>query len=454
MKAQKPAFILIVSFCLLPILFLDAHGASVGHSPKKDESYAAVTLLYGSNSNFVKSAVALGRSLKASGTNIPMILLYTDLKKNQAAQLEAVGWEPRPIPAINNPSQSFVSRFDYIFSKLAIFGLEEFDRVIYLDADCIVTQNIEELLRCNAEICAVLRSAFFNAGVLVTTPSRTLHQEMLATLESTPADYPDNDQGFLNIFFWNPERCPFFDPNEDPSQSELQRCARLPNFYNGDLALYTLRSDRWLFDARTHSENVQPKIVHFTFGALKPWDWWTYTLIEQHWTWWHWFAGNRMFDSWRSAAIQLLMIVGVLPLTLIRPRFRPVDYWTIVIWAVAGFISFFGSIFYSITFFCSPYTDWLVWLEAFLLSIDVFFRSTFTGRNLLVARLGFYSSFIISTALLMFCKNNMLGLHLNFFLRLAVMISVFSTLMCVFVPTRILVEFREQRKTRADKLDS
>ena len=56
-------------------------------------------------------------------------------------------------------------------TKLEIWRLTEYRRVVYLDADTIVTQNIDELFRCGA-FCAVFRAFdLFNAGVLVLKPS-------------------------------------------------------------------------------------------------------------------------------------------------------------------------------------------------------------------------------------------------------------------------------------------
>lgn len=433
--------LLFLLFCSLTTSF--AH--SILHLDFESlRTRAVVTLLDGTDASFVKPAVALGRSLKASGLTTPMILLHTDLIEDQE-QLKAVGWQLRRIPIVSPPGYS---RFDKAFNQLAIFGLEEFDRIIYLDADCIVTQNIEELFKCNAQMCGVLRSSFFNAGVLVASPSRALHQRITEQLMSTLADYPENHPGFLNEFFWNPERCPFFDPNEDVPSKEQLPCARLPNTYNGDLTLFTFRSDRWLFDARTHSESITPKIIQFTFGA-KPWHWWTYTLIQQHWMWWRWFSEDQVLDSSGSLLAKILQVCFVLPLPFVPLPEREVDGWTIMAWAVYILVVFFASIFYSIAVFFSPYTDWIVWLASFLLPMDVFFRVFLTGENQRLTRVICFTMFAVATALLMFSPNKLiLGLHLNFFIRLAVLIVVFCSIICIFVPCRIIFEYQAQRRNK------
>lgn len=54
----------------------------------------------------------------------------------------------RPIPPLANPNAERVRDrpwFETTFSKLHVFGMQDYDKVIYLDADLLITQNIDLL---------------------------------------------------------------------------------------------------------------------------------------------------------------------------------------------------------------------------------------------------------------------------------------------------------------------
>ena len=85
------------------------------------------------------------------------------------------------------------------------------------------------------------------------------------------------DQGFLNAYFKGFIDGPLFDPSEDYTTSTA-KYMRLPTRYNADIGLYVLNSNRWLLDGDL-------KLIHYTLGAFKPWDWWCGWLIEEQSRW-------------------------------------------------------------------------------------------------------------------------------------------------------------------------
>lgn len=78
-----------------------------------------------------------------------------------------------------NPNANFLSRLVFVYTKLVIVEMEdEYDSVVFLDADTLVLSNVDELFFCGP-FCAVMRhSELLNSGVLVITPSKQLHREM------------------------------------------------------------------------------------------------------------------------------------------------------------------------------------------------------------------------------------------------------------------------------------
>lgn len=55
-----------------------------------------------------------------------------------------VGWQPRPVKRIPPPGY-VLKNFKDQFTKLRIWELEEFERVVYMDSDMLVMGDINEL---------------------------------------------------------------------------------------------------------------------------------------------------------------------------------------------------------------------------------------------------------------------------------------------------------------------
>ncbi|CAN0426143.1 unnamed protein product, partial [Ectocarpus sp. 13 AM-2016] len=55
----------------------------------------------------------------------------------------------RPVAVETNPNQNFQSRLVFVYTKLLIVEMEEeYDRIVFLDADTLVLENIDELFEC------------------------------------------------------------------------------------------------------------------------------------------------------------------------------------------------------------------------------------------------------------------------------------------------------------------
>lgn len=85
----------------------------------------------------------------------------------------------RSVDVEDNPNKNFQSRLVFVYTKLLIVEMEdEYDSVVFLDADTLVLENIDELFECEP-FCAVMRhSELLNSGVVVITPSRDLFNHM------------------------------------------------------------------------------------------------------------------------------------------------------------------------------------------------------------------------------------------------------------------------------------
>jgi alpha-N-acetylglucosamine transferase len=95
---------------------------------------------------YLPGVEVLGRSLEVSGTRETRIVLVTpDVEAPARERLAKRGWHLRDVESIVNPAadQQLFPRFASVFTKLRAFELVEFDRVVLLDADTLVLQNVD-----------------------------------------------------------------------------------------------------------------------------------------------------------------------------------------------------------------------------------------------------------------------------------------------------------------------
>jgi len=193
--------------------------------------------------------------------DLPIIVLHTrdvskaslrTLQKIKRVQLRVVDKMQGPADA----ARSVESRSD--FTKIHIWNLVEYSKILYLDADMLVMDDISELFERDlgqlrfAAAPDVYPPDRFNAGCILLEPDQARFENMLINIPVLPS-YDGGDTGFLNAFF--PEWY------ESPSRN------RLPFAYNAQRTLF------WM------TNQAQPgywkaigkkKILHFS-SSPKPW---------------------------------------------------------------------------------------------------------------------------------------------------------------------------------------
>lgn len=227
------------------------------------------TLCHGEG--YLPGVEVLGKSLESSGTKVPRVVLATaDVGQGARARLTALGWEIRDIAPLENPSPDrlLFPRFATVFAKLRVWELVDFDRVVLLDADTLVLQNVDDLFgrRNFAAAPDFFLPDRFNSGVMVVEPSADTFHRMLEAL-TTAGSYDGGDQGFLNTFF--------ADWYAMPAEH------RLPVGYN--MAHFIFQFLRGHPTLKATLER-QTKIVHYM--VQKPWQS-KATLTGGSEAWWH-----------------------------------------------------------------------------------------------------------------------------------------------------------------------
>ncbi|KAF9605645.1 hypothetical protein IFM89_017988 [Coptis chinensis] len=262
----------IFSVLRLLVILFSLVQLQVVSASKSEEAY--VTLLYGDE--FLLGVRVLGKSIRDTKSTKDMVVLVSDGVSNYAKQLlKADGWIVEMISLLANPNQVRPTRFWGVYTKLKIFNMTDYKKVVYLDADTIVLKNIDELFKCG-KFCGNLKhSERMNSGVMVVEPSQAVFEDMMSKV-TTLKSYTGGDQGFLNSYYVGFANAHLFEPDlssEERNSRPVPAMERLSTLYNADVGLYAL-ANKWMVDEE------ELRVIHYTLGPLKPWDWWTAWLLQ------------------------------------------------------------------------------------------------------------------------------------------------------------------------------
>lgn len=208
--------------------------------------------------SYAFGALVLAQSLRAVKTTAKLAILVTRgisvsvldaLRQNfdHVEQVDLIDSEDLVRLALLNRPELGVT-----LTKLHCWRLTQFTKCVFLDADTLVLQNIDELFE-REELSAAPDVGWpdcFNSGVFVYTPNVDTYKALLEHLAST-GTFDGGDQGLLNSFF---------------GASWLASLSkRLPFTYN--VAFSSVYSYMPAF--RRYEKDV--KILHF-LGSVKPWN--------------------------------------------------------------------------------------------------------------------------------------------------------------------------------------
>ena len=234
---------------------------------------------------YVPGVEVLGESIRQSGSSEPLLLMATpDEPKTALDGLASRGWEVSEIQPIANPSpddELLFARFKHCFTKLRAFELADLEKAVFLDADTVVLQNVDDLFGRPGMAAApdFFMPDQFNSGVMVFEPSRELFRHLVEALAVAPT-YDGGDQGFLNSFWpdwWAMS-----------AEHRLSPGYNMPHFNFQFMHAHPALNQRFL---------KQTKIVHYTLQ--KPWLNFMVTGGSNAW-WQKYFSAHpEQFSEWR-----------------------------------------------------------------------------------------------------------------------------------------------------------
>nr|GEY06408.1 UDP-glucuronate:xylan alpha-glucuronosyltransferase 2 isoform X1 [Tanacetum cinerariifolium] len=183
----------------------------------KLEAYA--TVLHSSES-YVCGAITLAQSLLKTGTTHDLILLIdTSISVPKRQALAAAGWTIRIIKRIRSKQAKNNTYNMYNYTKLRLWQLTDYHKIIFIDSDIIVLRNLDHLFYYPQLSAKTDHDSIFNSGVMVIEPSNCTFMHFTQRMNEI-ISYNGGDQGFLNEIFvhWhilprNVNSFTFFSPN-------------------------------------------------------------------------------------------------------------------------------------------------------------------------------------------------------------------------------------------------
>lgn len=157
-----------------------------------NNKHAYVTML--STDSYLPGVLALFESIKQTNSKIENFVVVTneDIKQETKDRLEEKGYTVISKPKVNVPQSiknknKILPYWNNTFDKFNIFDLEEYDKIVYLDSDIYVRDNIDELFD-KPNMSAVVAGKSFpgnesweelNSGVMVIEPKKEIREELI-----------------------------------------------------------------------------------------------------------------------------------------------------------------------------------------------------------------------------------------------------------------------------------
>jgi len=254
-------------------LHLDmAYNTFTYHTPRgKPERHAYAILYMDDDRSHLCGVRALIASIRASGSDKDVLAIVPSgtTTKESTDYLKALGYIVKEVPLIR-PNVQRDGYYASVFTSLNLWNLDDYDRVVKLDSDMVVLQNMDELFMYNVfaatldwpagkpidwpdcketELCQHTshdwRPTHLNGAMFVLQPNRATYDDMMGILQrhEEQLEGGPSEQGFLNWYFKN-------------------KWFALPYYYNVRDAAINYFPQLFL--------SVTPRTFHY-IGAYKPW---------------------------------------------------------------------------------------------------------------------------------------------------------------------------------------
>jgi glycogenin glucosyltransferase len=173
--------------------------------------------------DFIPGVICLAKSLKRL-TSIPLYCLGLNLSLDSKEKLKSVGCKFVETSYLGSKTSKFQpyrenpNFANNAYNKIHLWS-QDFDKIIYFDADIVVLKNTDHIFDMDIDFGASptfqmifnrelkkytsmsYNYGYFNSGVLVLKPSIEIFNDMLAKKDVIHTPNDPSDQGFLNHYF-------------------------------------------------------------------------------------------------------------------------------------------------------------------------------------------------------------------------------------------------------------
>ena len=205
------------------------------------------------------------------------VMALPRLSKGARDQLHMLGAKIVSVTMLEYPFKLTVPRLEQNkpcrYSKLQLWNMTQFNKIVYMDSDMMVLQNIDSIFDKYDEFSAVADAypGIFNTGIFVLKPDTTTYNRLIDTYKTVDS-YNVGDQGYLNWFFG--------------AKWKSNTSLHLPLVYN--VLIKYKDSVIW----PTIKDDI--KVVHFT-AETKPWN----IHFSKHVAWRH-NSDPVLYYKWMS----------------------------------------------------------------------------------------------------------------------------------------------------------
>lgn len=186
--------------------------------------FAYITVLYGNNI-YLTGALVLGYSLMKTDTKLDRVILVTpDVSSEYRSYLKKVYTDVIEIEYVKaNPNIFFGedNRFIEVFTKLRCLGMVQYQKVLLLDLDMIVSQNIDHLFSLDPPAACIRRYDYpyglkipakyicangklvggINAGLMLLEPNLVEWDDIQKDIQDNPKlhKFKNPEQDYLSL---------------------------------------------------------------------------------------------------------------------------------------------------------------------------------------------------------------------------------------------------------------
>lgn len=166
-----------------------------------DKKYAYVSIV--TSENYLVGLETMYLSLLQTGTTVPLYTLLParlvrdnseTVKKLKDEGINIIEYDQSvviPQTLVNNNNAQGDNRFNYTFDKLLIFGLTQFDKIVFLDSDIYILQNLDHLFE-KPHMSAMIAGKSYpgnedwvdlTSGIMTLIPNNELIQQLEETIQ-------------------------------------------------------------------------------------------------------------------------------------------------------------------------------------------------------------------------------------------------------------------------------